>query len=126
MVSTARKRYEILVRTRVCPAALARLWIALTPTAGPAKTVHRLRVRSDRDITDVVATLTERGVPVLGVRRSVERLRPRPHTVEQPAAEGEVIVAFPAAAAGTPVRRAVPARRADDTARVLPLVPRPS
>jgi hypothetical protein len=119
MVSTPRKRYEILVRTRVCPAALARLGIALTPTAVPAKTVRRLRVPAERDITDVVRTLTERGVPVLGVRRSLERLRPRPRTVEQPTVEGEVIVAFPSRA-GSPAARAESAT----TARVLQLVPR--
>jgi hypothetical protein len=123
MVSTARKRYEILVRTRVCPAALARLGIALTPTAVPAKTVHRLRVRSDRDITDVVAALTERGVPVLGVRRSLERLRPRPRTVDQSPAEAEVIAAF-RSVAGSPRGDVVSAAPTPRTARVLPLVPR--
>jgi hypothetical protein len=70
MTTPARSRYEILVRTRVSPAALARLRIALTPTAVPRKTVYRLRVPADRDITEVVERLTERGIQLLEVRKS--------------------------------------------------------
>jgi hypothetical protein len=64
-----RSRYEILVRTRVGPAALARLRIALTPITVPRNTVHRLRVPADRDLPQLVRQLTERGVELLEVRR---------------------------------------------------------
>jgi hypothetical protein len=64
-----RSRYEILVRTRVGPAVLARLRIALTPITIPRNTVHRLRVPADRDLPQLVRQLTERGVELLEVRR---------------------------------------------------------
>ena len=117
MPSTARKRYEILVRTRVSPAVLARLRIAFTSIVVPRKTVHRLRVPADRDISEVVRTLTEQHVQILEVRRC------RASNAGRPAGErsgGEVIVPFRSATAATPRVRGL-----STDAVVLPLVPRP-
>jgi hypothetical protein len=85
MTGSGRKRYEIHVRTRVAPAALARLRTALTPTAVPRSTVYRLRVPADRDFTEVVAKLTERDVELLQVRRCPE---PPAAVRERPDREG--------------------------------------
>ena len=100
MTIPARSRYEILVRTRVSPAVLARLRIALTPTAVPRETVYRLHVPADRDITEVVERLTERGIHLLEVRKSPCRPGSRsrsPAAADEPCAD--VITAF---CTGTP------------------------
>jgi hypothetical protein len=117
MATSTRKRYEILVRTRMSPASLARLRIALTPTTVPGNTVHRLRVPGDRDISEVLRTLIERNIQLLEVRRCAEPIR---SAVGEPPG-GAVIVPFPAS------RGAIspPAPRAPlptgDGAAVLPL-----
>src|SRR4051812_22196028 len=92
MAGSARKRYEIFVRTRMSPAALARLRIALTPTTVPGNRVHRLRVRGDRDIADVVHTLIERDIELLELRRRTEWVS---SSAGEPSG-ADVIVPFPA------------------------------
>jgi hypothetical protein len=97
MATAARSRYEILVRTRVSPAALARLRIALTPTAVPRQTVYRLRVPADRDITEVVKRLTERGIQLLEIHKSPGRPGARRRSPDDTAADeprADVIVPF--------------------------------
>jgi hypothetical protein len=130
MAGTARTRYEIVVRTRVSPAALARLRIAMTLTAVPRRTLHRLRVPADRDLTDVVRSFTERGVQILEVRRCPEPPSAPPRTVDdtQAPAGGELIVAFGAAAGPPGGTAAIDPRApvsASEAARVLPLARRP-
>jgi hypothetical protein len=77
MTTAARSCYEIVVRTRVSPAALARLRLTLAPTAVPRRMVYRLRIPADRDITEVVERLTVRGIQLLEVRKTPGRAATR-------------------------------------------------
>jgi hypothetical protein len=75
-MEVAGTRYELRVGTLVSEATLATFQVPMRPTAVPRNTVYRLRVRADRDLSEVLHLLTERAVQVLEIRRCPER-RPR-------------------------------------------------
>ena len=78
-MSWGRVRYELRIETVVSPATLATFRVPVEPTAVPRRTVHRLRVPADRDLTEVVDRLTARDVELLEIRRCDEAApRPRP------------------------------------------------
>jgi hypothetical protein len=133
MTTTARTRYEIRVRTRLSPVALARLRVALTPIAVPSRTVRRLRVAADHDITDVVRALTERNIEVLEVRRSPvlpARRGAADRTVvdavedEAPRSTGDDVITALRSRIGAGLGRSPAPSSSRGTARVLPFVPR--
>jgi hypothetical protein len=62
-------RYELLVETRVAPAALCAFRVPLTRTTVPRRTMYRFRVPADRDLPDVLDRLTRNHVEVLEIRR---------------------------------------------------------
>lgn len=74
----ARTSYELFVGRRLSPATLATFPVALVPTPVPRNTVRRLRVGADRDIAEIVRTLTERDIALIDIRRSPQFPRPDP------------------------------------------------
>ncbi|MCU1667229.1 MAG: hypothetical protein JWP40_156 [Blastococcus sp.] len=75
-------RYEMRIRTVVSPALIASCPLRATRTEVRRRSTFLVRVTSDRDITDVVRRLVDRGVEILDIRsadvRSVDtRSHPR-------------------------------------------------
>ncbi|MGY1810334.1 hypothetical protein ACI8AF_23450 [Blastococcus sp. SYSU D00669] len=103
----ARVRYELRIETVVSPAALATFRVPVQPTAVPRRTVFRLRVPADRDLSEVVDRLTARDVELLEIRRCDEASPPRRPRDEPPE---------PEATTG----RVVPLHRADHARRTMP------
>lgn len=68
-MGAARIRYELRVGTHVGTAALSTLRVPVRPTAVPRRTLYRIRVPADRDLTEVLDRLIERDVEVLEIRR---------------------------------------------------------
>jgi hypothetical protein len=62
------RRYEMWIRTVLSPAVVASFPVRTESTRVPRKSVRRLHVRSDRDVTAVVRRLSECGVEVLELR----------------------------------------------------------
>ncbi len=62
------RRYEMWVRTVLSPSVVASLPVRSEPTWLPRKSLRRLRVRSDRDLTVVMRRLAECGVDVVDLR----------------------------------------------------------
>ena len=67
------RRYEMWIRTVLSPAVVASFPVRTETTRVPRKSVRRLQVRSDRDVTAVVRRLAECGVEVLELRVVDER-----------------------------------------------------
>ena len=76
-MEAARTRYEVRVGTVVSAATLATFRIPVRPTAVPRNTVYRLRVHTNRDLSELLHRLTEHDVQVLEIRRCAEPSRPR-------------------------------------------------
>ena len=62
------RRYEMWIRTVLSPAVVASFPVRSEPTRVPRRSVRRLQVRSDRDLTTVVRRLAECGIEVLELR----------------------------------------------------------
>jgi hypothetical protein len=75
-VESARTRYEVRVGTVVSAATLATFGVPVRPTAVPRRTVYRIRVHTNRDLSEVLHRLTEHDVQVLEIRRCAEPSRP--------------------------------------------------
>jgi hypothetical protein len=117
----ARMSYEVLVERHLSPAMVATFPVALTTTTVPRNRVHRLRVRADQDLADVVRRLTERRVQLLEIRRCPAPGAPRPPAGPRPDEDADphrgALLALPTAAA-------VPADREPAGRRVLATVSR--
>ena len=68
----ARTRYELRVGTVVSEATLATFRVPVRRTDVRRQTVYRLRVPTDRDLSELLHRLTERDVQVLEIRRCPE------------------------------------------------------
>jgi len=119
-METRRTRYEIVVATLLNKASLAAFRLGTTPTIVPRRTMYRLRVPADRDLSEVLHRLTDHDVQVVEIRQCVEPEReartggrePQPASgpqCEEPAvAAPSVVVPFARGSAG---QAAPPARR---------------
>ena len=87
-MEAGRTRYEVRVGTLVSAAAIATFRVAVKPIAVRRKTVYRLRLPADRDLSEIVHRLTEHDVEVLEIRRCPEGSVPgRPAPVPPEACE---------------------------------------
>jgi hypothetical protein len=100
-VEAARTRYEVRVGTVVSAATLATFRLPVRPTAVPRNTVYRIRVHTNRDLSELLHRLTEHDVQVLEIRRCAEPSRPSrpvhappPETADIPAAADGVVLPF--------------------------------
>jgi hypothetical protein len=103
-VEAARTRYEVRVGTVVSAATLATFRLPVRPTAVPRNTVYRIRVHTNRDLSELLHRLTEHDVQVLEIRRCAEPSRPSrpsrpvnappPETADLPAAADGVVLPF--------------------------------
>ena len=62
------RRYEMWIRTVVSPALVAALPVHAERSTMPRRSLHRLRVAGDLDVSAVLQRLAECGVEVLDAR----------------------------------------------------------
>lgn len=62
------RQYEMWVKTVLSPALIASFPLRADTTPVPRRSIRRLRIRGDRDLTTVVRRLAECGVEVVDLR----------------------------------------------------------